>query len=101
MDTAKGYLRQEQKNLRSTKRLPEQTPDIMTPPESTDPDSGIQENIVYVKVLKVTGKTPKYQTRRLPVTYSRSYKCIRVINDSDSDAILADALESHTETKLL
>ena len=42
MTTAKVNLRQYHKHIHFNKNPPKQTPDVMTPPESTKTDSGVQ-----------------------------------------------------------
>ena len=64
--TAKGNLRQNRKNVRSTKKVPYLNIPIITP--------SILTHIIFMKEIKVAGKIATNQIGRFPVTSSRGRK---------------------------
>ena len=54
LSTTKGNLRQDQKNVRYTKKVPSPNPDTSTP--------SIQTHIIFLKATEVTGKIATDQT---------------------------------------
>ena len=73
---AKGHIHQEHKNLRSTKQIitPSVIPSVMTVPNPIPEGVGVRENMVFIRILPISGKIYSNQTGRFPVTYSRSIK---------------------------
>jgi hypothetical protein len=104
VSTAKGHLRQDRKNVRST-QSPAIIPAVLQPtvlPTSDSPqDSTVRSNCTFSKVVSVTGKVYSDQTGRFPQTSSRGNKYIMVFYDYDSSAILAEPLKSRSESELL
>ena len=101
--TAKGHLRQDRKNVRSTK--PSVIPTVNTPPVMTTSDlleeSNVRTHCAFVKTVELSGKVFSDQTGRFPYTSSRGMKYIMIFYDYDSSAILAEPIRSRSESELV
>jgi hypothetical protein len=103
IETAQGHLRQDRKNVRSTKTPNQQTisePPVMTTLEPHG-ESNIRTHCAFAKTVSLTGKVFSDQTARFPQTSSRGNKYIMIFYDYDSSAILAEPLKSRSAAKLL
>ena len=105
LTTVKGHLRQDQKNVRSTKITSPTTP-ISNPPVMTTLPlplqyPGVQTQMAYLQTVEFTGKVSTDQTGSFTVTSYRSSKYLMVLYDHDSNAILAEPLTSCSERELL
>ena len=78
--TAKGDLRQDRKDVRSTKKLPSTNPPTRTP--------SIRTHTIFMKAIEVTGNIATNQTGRFPVTSSWGSKYTMVLYGYDSNAII-------------
>ena len=72
----------------------------MTPPEYPNLDYGVWANLVYVKVLDITGNVSTDKVGRFPVTSRCGSKYIMVMHDSESDSILLEVLQSYAKNEL-
>ena len=74
--TDKGHLRQEQKNLRSTKQIinPSVIPSVIMAPKPIPEDVGVWANMVFIKILSISGNISSENTERSPVTSIRGDK---------------------------
>ena len=54
----------------------------------------VRENEFYTKVIKINGKVISNQNGIFPVTSRRGYKEITIMYDHESNAILAETLNS-------
>jgi hypothetical protein len=101
--TAKGHLRQDRKNVRSTRT--QAIPTVNTPLIMTTSDlageSHVRTHCAFVKTMSLAGKVFSDQTGRFPQTSSRGNKYIMIFYDHDSSAILAEPLKSRSESELL
>ena len=79
LTTAKGHLKQDRQNIRSTKlsvaAAPLDLPSQQAPPA--------QSHQLSVETIKLTGKSATDQTGRFPVTSSRGSKYLMVLYDHD------------------
>ena len=101
--TAKGHLRQDRKNVRSTQNPLHSSlrePPVMTTLELHH-DSNVRTQCAFAKTVSLTGKVFSDQTGRFPQTSSRGNKYIMIFYDYDSSAILAEPLKSRSEVELL
>jgi hypothetical protein len=101
--TAKGHLRQDRKNVRSTKKATNQ-PVTKSPPMTTSDlftEPNVRTHCAFTKVVSMTGKVFSDQTGRFPQTSSRGNKYIMIFYDYDSNAILAEPLKSRSESELV
>jgi hypothetical protein len=101
--TAKGHLRMDRKNVRSTKQPINQLvdePSTMTTSELSI-ESNVRTHCAFTKIVTFTGKVFSDQTGRFPQTSSRGNKSIMIFYDYDSNAILAEPLKSHSGAELL
>ena len=73
----------------------------MTAPETIPEEVGVRANMVFIKILPISGNISSNNIGRLPVTSIRGGKYIIVMEDYGSDAILEDPLTSSADTKLL
>ena len=73
----------------------------MTAANPIPEDVGVRSNIVFIKILPISGKISSDQTRQFPITSSRGGKYIMGVADYDSDTILAEPLTSRADTDLL
>jgi hypothetical protein len=102
--TAKGHLRMDRKNVRSTKP---DLPQPSTEPVSTTTSahildaSNVRTHCAFTKIVSLTGKVFSDQTGRFPQTSSRGNKSIMIFYDYDSNAILAEPLKAHSGAELL
>ena len=104
MATAKGHLKATRKNLRSTKpsHTPNQHPStVMTTLSPSPEEPKVRTNLVYTKLVDVTGKIFTDQTGRFPVVSSKGHKYDIVLYDYDSNAILAEPLKSRNQQELV
>ena len=99
----KGHLLQEQNNLWYTKQIitPSVIPSVLIAPNPIPEDVGAQANMVFIKILTISGKISSNQTGRFPVTSSRVGRYIMVMADYNSDDILAKPLTPRANTELL
>jgi hypothetical protein len=93
--TAKGHLNQQRQNARTTKIKDAQLLD-----SETDLDHGIKTQFVYAATIDA-GQIYTDQTHRFPVVSSKGNKCIMIIYDYDSNAILATPIKDRTAPELL
>ena len=101
--TAKGHLKQDRQNVRSTK--PTITKPVPPTPVMTASDLPAEANVrthcVFAKTVSLSGKVFSDQTGRFPHTSSRGNKYVMVFFDYDSSAILAEPLKSRGAAELL
>ena len=95
--TTKGHLKQDRKNVRSTK--PEITPSPIVIPRQHN--LLVPSHQVSVETVKLTGKVSTDQTGRIHVTYSRSSKYLMVLYDHDTNAIIPEPMKSRSESKII
>jgi hypothetical protein len=93
--TAKGHLNQQRQNSRTTKIKDAEAID-----SEPDPDHGIKMQYVYAATIDA-GQIYTDQTGRFPVISSKGSKYIMIINDYDSNAILAKPIKDRTAPALL
>jgi hypothetical protein len=94
--TAKGHLRQDRKNVRSTK--------LTTSPTTTQPtdtDQTTRTHCAFVKTVPISGTVYSDQTGRFLTTSSRGTKYVMIFYDYGSSAILAEPLKSRSASELL
>ena len=89
--TAKGHLRQDRKNVRSTQPT--------TLPPASDPTT--RTHCAYTKIVPISGTVYSDQTGQFPTTSSRGTKYVMIFYDYDSSAILAEPLKSRSASELL
>jgi hypothetical protein len=101
--SAKGHLRQERQGLRSTQTTtkPSSVNSTIKPVMTTDKETTVRTNWVYMQPIEVTGQIYSDQTGRFPQTSSRGNKYIMIVYDYDSNAILAEPITSRTENELV
>ena len=87
--TAKGHLKQDRQNIRSTK-LSVATAPLVLPRQHAPPARSHQ---VFVDTVELTGKVSTDQTGRFPVTSSRGSKYLMVLYDHDSNAIIPEPIK--------
>jgi hypothetical protein len=93
--TAKGHLNQQRQNARTTKIKDAQLLD-----SDADLDHGIKTQNVYAATIDA-GQIYTDQTGRFHAVSSKGNKCIMVLNDYDSNAILAKPIKNRTAPELL
>ena len=103
--TAKGHLRQDRQNVRSTRNTYPATT-ISNPPVMTTPPLPLQEDKVrtqmaYLQTIELTGKVSTDQIGRFPVTSSQRSRYLMVLYDHDSNEILAKPITSRNRRKLI
>ena len=102
MATAKGHLKQDRQNVRSTQPKPTTT---TTTPAMTTVDShqgtAVRTQCAFVQTVCLSCRVYSDQTGRFPQTSSRGNKYVMVFYDYDSSAILAEPLKSRAEAELL
>ena len=91
--TAKGHLKQDRKNVRSTKST------TMDPSPTLNPVG--RTHCAFAKTINLSGTVYSDQTGRFPTTSSRGTKYVMIFYDFDSSAILAEPLKSRSEAELL
>ena len=103
--TAKGHLRQDRQNVRSTRNTyPDTTisnPPVMTTPPLPSQEDKARTQMAYLQTIEFTGKVSTNQTGRFPVTSSRGSKYLMVLYNHDSNTILAEPLTSRNERELI
>ena len=103
--TAKGHLRQERQNVRSTRNTSLSTPISKPPVMTTQPlplqEPKFQTQMAYLQTVYFTGNVSTDQTGRFPVTSSRGSKYLIILYDHGSNAILAEALTSRNKQELI
>ena len=97
LSTAKGHLKQDQKDVRSTK--PAIAPSPIVVPSQHEPP--VRYHQVFVEVVELTGKVSTNQTGRFPVTSIRSSKCHMVLYNHDSNVIIPEPIKSRSESELI
>jgi hypothetical protein len=93
--TARGHLNQQRQNARTTKIKDAELID-----QEPDPDHGIKTQYVYAATIDAR-QIYTDQTGRFPVVSSKGNKCIMVLYDYDSNAILAKPIKNSTAPELL
>jgi hypothetical protein len=93
--TTKGHLNQQRQNARTTKIKEAKV--IVTEP---DLDHGIKTQFVYAATIDA-GQIYTDQTGRFPVVSSKGNKCIMILYDYDSNAILSPPIKDITSPELL
>ena len=88
--TAKGNLKQDRQNIRSTK--PSITTAPLVLPRQHAPPSRFHQ--VFVDTFELTGKVSTDQTGRFPVTSGRDSKYLMVLYYHDSNAIILEPIKS-------
>ena len=73
----------------------------MTTPPLPSQEPKVLTQMAYLQTIEFTGKVSTDQTGRFPVTSSRGSKYIMVLYDHDSNAILAEPLNSRNERELI
>ena len=94
--TAKGHMKQQQKNLRSTK-----INNLKKDDKPVNKTEKTGECYFTITPIATTGKTFTDQTGRFPVTSSKGNKYIMIMYDYDSNNILGEAIKSRTGDELL
>ena len=97
LETAKGHLKQDRKNIRLTK-ISVATAPLVLPSQQAPP---AQYHQVSVETVELTGKVSTDQTDRFPVTSSRGSKYLMVLYDHDSNAIIPEPIKSRSEAELI
>jgi hypothetical protein len=103
--TAEGLLKATPKNLRSaskvrsTNSVPPTSTAMTTPPSFQEPT--VQTHFVQAKVIEITGQMCSDQTGHFPITSSKGNKCVMVVCNCDSMAILAKPIKNQSELELL
>ena len=95
--TAKGNLKQDRQNIRSTKLSVAAAP-LVLPSQQAPP---ARSNQVSVETIKLTGKVSTHQTGRFPVTSSRRIKYLMVLYYHDSNEIIPEPIKSRSEAELI
>ena len=103
--TSQGHLRQQQRNVQSTKTTATPSIDNNTP-EMTTPSFPIKEPRVrtkmsFLKSIKVTGKISTDQTGRFPVTSICGSKYLMILYNHDSNSIISEPLKLRSEHELI
>jgi hypothetical protein len=93
--TTKGHLNQQRQNSRTTKIKDAQ---VIVP--DPDIDHGVKTQFVYAATIDA-GQIYTDQTGRFTVVSSKSKKCIMILYDYDSNAILAQPIKDRTAPELL
>jgi hypothetical protein len=93
--TTKGHLNQQRQNART-----KQIKNINASHQESDIDHGIKTQFVYAATIDA-GQIYTDQTVRFPVVSSKGNKCIVILYDYDSNAILAHPIKDRTAPELL
>jgi hypothetical protein len=93
--TIKGHLNQQRQHAISTKV---KDPKVIM--EDPDLDQGIKTQYVYAATIDA-GQIYTDQTGRFPVVSSKCNKCIMILYDYDSNAIMAQPIKDRTSPELL
>ena len=103
--TAKGHLRQDRQNVKSTRNTSQATtisnPHVMTTPPLPLHETKVRTQTAYLQTREFAGKVSTDQTGRFPITSSRGSKYLMVLYDHDSNTILAEPLTSRNERELI
>ena len=91
IESAKGHMKADRKNVESTKHTMHHK--MMTKLQQDKTSKQVQQNEYYVKTIDLTGKIYSDQTGRFPVTSSKGSKYIMIIYNHNSNAILARLLK--------
>ena len=94
--TIKGHLRQQFKNIQSTK-----TPNSISTAMPSMTTSEVRTHWVAAQAIEVQGSTFSDQTGRFPITSSRGHKYIMVLYCYDANAIIAEPIKSRAESELV
>ena len=70
----------------------------MTTPGPILEDVGVLSNMVFIKILRLSGNISSDKKECFPVTHTRGGKYIMVMANYESDAILEEPLKSYSET---
>ena len=70
-------------------------------PNPIPDDVGVQANMVFIKILPISGNISSDHTGQFPVISSRGSKYITAVADYDNDAILEEPLTSRANKELL
>ena len=73
----------------------------MKAPNPIPEDVGVRANMVFIKILPISGNISSNNTGEFPVTSIRGGNYIMAMEDYDSDALLELPLTSCAETELL
>ena len=95
--TAKGHMKQDRQNIRSTK-ISVATAPLVLPSQHAPPS---QSHQVFVETVELTGKVSTDKTGRFPVTSCCSSKYFMVLYDHDSNAIIPGPIKSLCEAELI
>ena len=103
--TAKGHLRQERQNVRSTRNtsvsIPISKPPAMKTPTLPLQEPKVQTQMAYLQTVEIPGKVGTDQTGSFPVTSSHRSKYLTVLYDHNSNVILAEELTSSNKRELI
>ena len=94
---AKGHLKQDGQNIRSTKPSIATAP-LVLPNQHAHP---FRSHQVFVQTVELTGKVSTDQTGRFTVTSSRGSKYLMVLYDHDSNAIIPEPIKSRSESEII
>ena len=95
--TAKGHLKQDRQNIRSTKISIATAPLVL--PSQHAPLA--RSHQVFFETIELTGKLSTDQTGRFPVTSSRGSKYLMVLYYHDSNTIIPEPMKSQGEAELI
>ena len=95
--TAKGHLKQDQQNIRSTKPSIATAP-LVLPSQNAPP---VRSHQVFVDTVKLTGKVSTDQTGRFSVTSSRVSKYLMVLYNHNRNKIIPEPIKSRSESELI
>ncbi len=71
------------------------------PVMTTDSNPPVRTNWVYMQPIQITGQIYSDQTGRFPLTSSRGNKYIMILDNFDSNAILAEAIKSRSDHEMI
>ena len=94
-----GHLYQERAIIRSTKKnLPETTDPLEKETDTLEQDSGnIQTHVIYIAVEEISGKIYTYQMGISPAKLIWCNRCVVLLQDYDSNAIIARSTRNRTK----
>ena len=107
IETAKGHLRIARQHIRSTRNQPTLThpPQSIHQPITTEgilhTENSARENLVCMRLVKVSGQICSDQTGRFPIFSSRGDSSVMVLYDYDSNAILTEPLKKNMTLELV
>jgi hypothetical protein len=99
--TAKGHLKQDRTNVRSTQPAGLPTPPANSPTTPAEGPPAFRTHTTFAKILPLSGTAYSDQTGQFPHTSSRGTKYVMIFYDYDSSAILAEPLKSQSSSELL